>query len=193
MTTHEAQQLRDRFYRCEISIEEERLLVGLLLSDDCPEELLADRHAIITLADEEVIADLTASHRHLHIHHKIAAVIIGFILMSGLAIAMIHISRSSGVQESRSSDSTFVQQYPSPIEEGWDRTSFSNIRLDSLLTIVAKHYGCRVVYRDEQPRTLRISTTWNQSQPLEAFIVLLNELDGLRLTTEGDTIFVNNK
>jgi hypothetical protein len=50
-----------------------------------------------------------------------------------------------------------------------------------------------VVYRDEQPRSLRISTTWNQSQPLSSFVGLLNELDGLRLTTEGDTIFVSYK
>lgn len=193
MTTQEALQLRDRFYRCETSIEEERLLVGLLLSDDCPEELLADRHAIITLADEKVIADLTAQHRHSHIHHKIAVAIIGLIFMSGLAIAMIHISRSPGVQESRSSDSVFVQQYSFPLEEGQGGAAFTNIRLDSLLSIVAKYYGCTVVYRDEQPRSLRISTTWDQSQPLDAFIALLNELDGLHLTTEGDTIFVNNK
>ena len=58
---------------------------------------------------------------------------------------------------------------------------------------MAPYYGCTVVYRDAQPRSLRISTTWNQRQPLAAFLELLNELDGLRLITEGDTIFVSNK
>ena len=42
---------------------------------------------------------------------------------------------------------------------------------------------------------MRQAVRWavRTGQPLDAFIALLNELDGLRLTTEGDTIFVNNK
>ena len=123
----------------------------------------------------------------------VAAIFVGIILVSGIAIAAIHFSRSLGVQTSRNGDNTLAVQSQSQVEEGRNEASFNNIRLDSLLGIVATHYGCTVVYRDEQPRTLRISTTWNQSQPLDAFIALLNELDGLRLTTEGDTIFVNNK
>jgi hypothetical protein len=122
----------------------------------------------------------------------VAAIFVGIILVSGIAIAAIHFSKSSGFQDSRSSGNTLVEQSPSPVEGGRGE-AFSNIRLDSLLGIVATHYGCTVVYRDEQPCSLRISTTWNQSQPLSSFIGLLNELDGLRLTTEGDTIFVSNK
>ena len=122
----------------------------------------------------------------------VAAIFVGIILVSGIAIAAIHFSKSSGFQDSRSSGNTLVEQSPSPVGGGRGE-AFSNIRLDSLLGIVATHYGCTVVYRDEQPRSLRISTTWNQSQPLSSFVGLLNELDGLRLTTEGDTIFVSYK
>ena len=122
----------------------------------------------------------------------VAAIFVGIILVSGIAIAAIHFSKSYGFQDSRSSGNTLVEQYPSPVGGGRGE-AFSNIRLDSLLGIVATHYGCTVVYRDEQPRSLRISTTWNQSQPLASFVGLLNELDGLRLTTEGDTIFVSYK
>lgn len=123
----------------------------------------------------------------------VAAIFVGIILVSGIAIAAIHFSRSSSVQVSQSGDNTLAVQSQSPVEESRDEASFNNIRLDSLLGIVATHYGCTVVYRDEQPRSLRISTTWNQSQPLSSFVGLLNELDGLRLTTEGDTIFVSYK
>ena len=123
----------------------------------------------------------------------VAAIFVGIILVSGIAIAAIHFSRSLGVQTSRNGDNTLAVQSQSQVEEGRNEASFNNIRLDSLLGIVATHYGCTVVYRDEQPRSLRISTTWNQSQPLSSFVGLLNELDGLRLTTEGDTIFVSYK
>lgn len=125
--------------------------------------------------------------------HKAAAIFVGIILVSGIAIAAIHFSRSLGVQTSRNGDNTLAVQSQSQVEEGRNEASFNNIRLDSLLGIVATHYGCTVVYRDEQPRSLRISTTWNQSQPLSSFVGLLNELDGLRLTTANDTIFVSNK
>lgn len=123
---------------------------------------------------------------------KAAAIFLGIVLVSGIALAAVLFSRSSGVQEARSSGNILVQRSPSPIGEGRGE-AFTNIRLDSLLGMVAPYYGCTVVYRDEQPRSLRISTTWNQRQSLAAFIELLNELDGLRLTTEGDTIFVSNK
>ena len=47
--------LLDRFYRGVTSIEEEQRLIQYLLSDNCPEELLAERHAVISLARPEAI------------------------------------------------------------------------------------------------------------------------------------------
>ena len=37
---------------------------------------------------------------------------------------------------------------------------------------------------------LRIHTKWNPKDSLEAFMESLNELDGLKLTEQRDTIFV---
>ena len=123
---------------------------------------------------------------------RVAAIFIGMLIIGGIALAAWMAAPKASHPDTEAT--TIVQKSNvSPSGDEGGARSFTNIRLDSLLTIVAKHYGCTVVYRDEQPRTLRISTTWNQSQPLDAFIALLNELDGLRLTTEDDTIFVNNK
>ena len=47
--------LLDRFYRGVTSIEDEQRLIQYLLSDNCPEELLAERHAVISLARPEAI------------------------------------------------------------------------------------------------------------------------------------------
>ena len=125
-------------------------------------------------------------------YRRVAAIFIGVLIIGGIAIAAWMAAPKASHPDTEAT--TIVQKSNvSPSGDEGGARSFTNIRLDSLLTIVAKHYGCTVVYRDEQPRTLRISTTWNQSQPLDAFIALLNELDGLRLTTEDDTIFVNNK
>ena len=48
-------QLLERFYRCELTIDEERKLIRMLLSDDCPEDMMAERHAVISLARTEAI------------------------------------------------------------------------------------------------------------------------------------------
>ena len=191
MTTQEALQLRDRFYRCETTPEEERQLVSLLLSDECPDELLADRHAIITLVDDEAIANIAAQHPRPHKSYRIAAAIIGFVLVGGLAFAAWLASPKPTAEREKAPTATVL---PAPAEEVMPAVvSFDNVPLDSVLTVVAKHYGCSLHFVSEQPRSLRISTTWNQGLSLSAFLELMNELDGLRLTTEGDTIFVSNK
>lgn len=44
-----------RFYLGELTIDEERSLIRMLLADDCPEDLRAERHAVISLARTEAI------------------------------------------------------------------------------------------------------------------------------------------
>jgi hypothetical protein len=48
----------------------------------------------------------------------VAAIFVGIILVSGIAIAAIHFSKSSGFQDSRSSGNTLVEQSPSPVGGG---------------------------------------------------------------------------
>lgn len=53
--TEEIRQMIDRFYLGELTIDEERRLIGLLLSDNCPLDLKVERHALIMLARQEAI------------------------------------------------------------------------------------------------------------------------------------------
>ena len=49
-------QILDRFYHGETTIDEERRLIAMLLSDDCPMDLKAERHAVIMLARQEAVS-----------------------------------------------------------------------------------------------------------------------------------------
>ena len=49
-------QILDRFYQGETTIDEEQRLIAMLLSDDCPMDLKAERHAVIMLARQETIS-----------------------------------------------------------------------------------------------------------------------------------------
>lgn len=67
---------------------------------------------------------------------------------------------------------------------------FANVQLDSILSMVARHYGRRVVFRYQKARTLRLHTMWNSARPLSEFVEILNEFDAFRLTDQRDTLFV---
>ena len=49
-------QILNRFYQGETTIDEEHRLIAMLLSDDCPMDLKAERHAVIMLAKQEAIS-----------------------------------------------------------------------------------------------------------------------------------------
>lgn len=81
-------QLLERFYRCELTIDEECKLIRILLSDDCPEDMKAERHAVISLARTEAIEmpeDLEQRFRvPIHNMRKRQAIAAAILLLLGL-------------------------------------------------------------------------------------------------------------
>ena len=121
--------------------------------------------------------------------HRIAAIFLAAAFLGGLAWAIAPLLRSRHTAEP-----------PQPTEVsapsltgragGESAILFADIRLDSMLTTVAAHYGKAVFFGNEDLKGLRIHTKWNPKDSLEAFMESLNELDGLKLTEQRDTIFV---
>ena len=132
-------------------------------------------------------ADFSLHHRkRVTRWHRIAATLIGFIVVSGLALAAWHAFSPTKEQQPTAADAqwpTVNPQLPTPVH-------FSNARLDSILAVVANHGHRAVSYRSDEPRSLRFTITWNPDQPLADFLATVNEFEGLRLTDARDTIFV---
>lgn len=123
------------------------------------------------------------------IFYKIAASFIGVLMLSGIAFAAIRIFLSA--KEQQQAEVPALNPQPSTLSYTPDGlVLFTDIRLDSMLAIVGKHYDKAVSFGDEQLKRLRIHTKWNQEDSLAAFIENLNELDELQLTELRDTIFV---
>lgn len=118
---------------------------------------------------------------------RIAAVFLGAVLFCGLAWAIIpHIISSH-------TDSPQPAQVNTPLpRSGGEESSvrFDDVRLDSILTVVSAHYGKAVSFRDEEPKGMKFIMTWDPDMPLSDFIDGLNLFDGLSLTLQRDTIFV---
>lgn len=118
---------------------------------------------------------------------RIAAVFLGAVLFCGLAWAIIpHIISSH-------TDSPQSAQVSTPLpRSGGEESSvrFDDVRLDSILTVVSTHYGKAVSFRDEEAKGMKFIMTWDPDMPLSDFIDGLNLFDGLSLTLQRDTIFV---
>ena len=124
---------------------------------------------------------------------RIAAACIALLVISGLAYAVLYkaMGKSSTTMEIAStnvvSEINGMETNTSPV------IRFENVRLDSMLSVVAKEYHRVLYFRDDQPRNLRISTTWQPQLPLSVLVNVMNELDGFQLVVTDDTIFVEKK
>ena len=121
---------------------------------------------------------------------KIAAIFLAAAFLGGLAWAIVPLIMPRGNQTSQVSTPLSSGEGMEVRLDGGELISFADIRLDSMLTTVAAHYGKTVFFGNEELKGLHVHTKWNPKDSLEAFLESLNELDGLKLTEQRDTIFV---
>ncbi|MBO4549543.1 MAG: DUF4974 domain-containing protein, partial [Bacteroidaceae bacterium] len=84
------------------------------------------------------------------------------------------------------------QRFVYEVHEGDTIFRFENIRLDSILAVVSRHYGRQVVFRDKAPARLRLYMTCHTTQSLDEFVEMLNMFEGFKLSQKFDTLFVNS-
>lgn len=120
---------------------------------------------------------------------KIAAAFVGAVLMAGLLFAVVRPFMNSSEE---------VEKLP-PSREGGGRVLeglqegavvFQDAPLDSILTVVARHYGKVVQFRNEEVRTMRLIMTWQPTDSLASLIGRLNLFEGLQITLQADTLIV---
>lgn len=78
------------------------------------------------------------------------------------------------------------------VQDGDTIFRFENIRLDSILAVVSRHYDRQVVFKDEAPKHLRLFVTCRTSQSLREFVETLNMFDGINVTQEFYILYVES-
>jgi len=124
------------------------------------------------------------------VFRKVAAVFVIATFLGGLSFAAYHVFSPAQEQQPTENETTFNSQLSTFNSSPEGLVRFSNVRLDSILTTISAHYGKRVCFRCEEPRGMKLITTWNPADSLAAFIDHLNMFDYLHLTLQDDTIFV---
>lgn len=116
---------------------------------------------------------------------RVAAGFVGALLLAGILFAAITSSH-------RLSSSAGEQSQSSSAAEMRDTVRFDNVRLDSLLHVVASHYGKAVQFRNDKVREMRFIMTWSPQDSLTDLIARLQHFDGLSISLVRDTIVVSS-
>lgn len=119
---------------------------------------------------------------------RIAAIVAGAFLVGGLAWAAVRYMAPPRGPRPLCCDTiaTYGDKEDSVL-------LFADARLDSLLGIVALHYGRTLCIHSEEVTKMRVLAKWYADKPLSVFIESMNEFEGLCLTDERDTLFVSSK
>ena len=126
---------------------------------------------------------------------KVAAAIVGVLLLSGVAYAAIYSFYPMTHQTQTPSKSPWLGgEHKSSLNRedlgGSGSVIFDDARLDSVLSVVAGHYQKQVAYRSDNLRSLRFLIEWNPEEPITTFINLINNFEGIHVSEVGDTIVV---
>jgi ferric-dicitrate binding protein FerR (iron transport regulator) len=78
------------------------------------------------------------------------------------------------------------------VQDGDTIFRFENVRLDSILAIVGRHYDCQVAFVDKAPQGLRLYMTCRTSQTLNEFLETLNMFDGFNVRREFYMLYVES-
>ena len=78
------------------------------------------------------------------------------------------------------------------VQDGDTIFRFENVRLDSILAIVGRHYDCQVAFVDKAPQGLRLYMTCRTSQTLNEFLETLNMFDGFNVRREFYILYVES-
>ena len=161
-----------------------------------PPLTLPIREGVVTIEDESTLPSthstpsLTGRVRGGSALHRIAAIFLAAAFLGGLAWALVPRLRSHHTAEPSQPTKVSAPSLTGRAGGESGLLSFSNLRLDSILTIVAAHYNYEVCFRDTTAQALRLSTVWDEEDSLSVFLETLNEFDGLLLREERETLFV---
>ena len=127
---------------------------------------------------------------------RIAAIFVAaaFLGLMSLAGYRVFSDWNKAPQAPVQADTTTVvkQRFYYDVMDGDTIFRFENIRLDSILAVVGRHYNRRVVFHSKQPQQLRLYITCHTTQTLDEFVETLNMFDGFRLIQDFDTLHVES-
>ena len=138
---------------------------------------------------------------------KIAASFIGVLLLSGIALAAIHIVRHyvGGDVPTPPQETQMVEPHQQIIPDDTVKVEttdtiapratmepvvFDNVSLEEMLPEIAAHYDATVTFGNDKARQLRFRFVWNPQQDIDQVVSDLNQFESLTVTLKDNQITV---
>jgi len=130
--------------------------------------------------------------------HQIAAMIIGVLMLSGIAYAAVRIVQrnvdgdlNSSAQETIVSNPNLQKTVGHPIDSmAMQPVVFEDAELESILHEVATFYQCEAVYKNEKVKHVRLYFTWYKTVGIEDVIETFNKFERFQITRENRKLIV---
>lgn len=185
-----------------------------MLEDDEVRELMESAALLkqaMTWEDSEINPDVEAEWQRFSASHligekpkrgwlKVAASIVGVLMVSGIALATIHLVRQhveegmkSPVQEMQVSDAYQPTELADSLSSDTIVSKvvhFDEATLQKILTDMADYYRLRVEWQNEEAKTLRLFYQWDQSLTPSEIIEQMNTFERFGLELNDSTIIV---
>lgn len=169
----------------------------------------AARHGAATPVDvDDAWRQFEQSHfsqpRPWHLWKRIAAVLAGIMLLSGIAWATAytvkHIAEEKSAKQAeaataRPDESTTVGEAIVPVANDtatvdMEPVTFDNIPLDEMLDEIAAYYGMTVEFKNPQARNLRFHFVWNKSEGIEKVLEDLSHFESVEINRTTNELIV---
>ena len=130
---------------------------------------------------------------------KIAAIFIGILMLSGIALAAIHISRhvyenrDAADLQSPTQDARIPNSHQQMVENDSISTEsklYDNVPLGEIFQDISNHYNVKVVYQNEDAPRLRLFYRWKPEYTLEKVVEMMNNFEWIQIQTKNDTLFI---
>ena len=154
-----------------------------------------------------------STYRPIHRYYRqIAAVVIGILTVSGIAIAAVSIVK--GVRKQLATDSavtvtnkmvqtkslrekdstrktaTYSKLEEKRVGETLPPKQFDNVMLQDIVQEISDYYGIKTVCRNPEAGQLRLRFLWNRDQSVEHAVETLNMFEKVQLTLADSTITI---
>lgn len=136
---------------------------------------------------------------------KIAASIVGFVLISGIAFAAIHtyIKRSQEPMQIANGSQTEVVDKDSvkqkavkdslaqvKAEKPAIHKTFENVTFDKMITEIAAYYDMQVKFDDAEAKNLRLYYEWDSHSSIDSIVKELNQFENVNIEMAGQTLVI---
>ncbi|MBQ8948854.1 MAG: DUF4974 domain-containing protein [Prevotella sp.] len=153
-----------------------------------------------TVSDEQVEAEWERfEQQHFSQHNrqwlKIAASFIGVLILSGVALAAIHLASSHHDDDNSTMPATTIStqgvgEAQPEMGERPHTVVFENAELQQIVDSLTYYYNIKPVYRYDAPRHLRLYYEWDQRNSIEDIASQISQFDRVSISLMGDSIII---